>query len=129
MTEEMINNTEVQTEEIAEETVPEPTQNTDNENSPAQSEVVNQEIDGDDGNMSMLMGVQLKVAVELGRTNLSVKEVLDLQKGSVVELDRIAGDAVDLYINNTLIARGDVVVVDDKFGVRITEILPAEKRT
>ncbi len=80
-----------------------------------------------EGNMSILMGVKLSVAVELGRTNLSVKEVLELQKGSVVELDRIAGEAVDIFVNDSLIARGDVVVVDDKFGVRVTELIPIEK--
>jgi flagellar motor switch protein FliN len=75
------------------------------------------------GNLSMLMGVHLSLTVELGRTNLSVRQVLELQKGTVVELDRIAGEAVDIYVNDRLIARGDVVVVDDKFGVRITELV------
>jgi flagellar motor switch protein FliN len=81
------------------------------------------------GNISMLMGVTLLLTVELGRTNLTVSEVLELQKGSVIELDRIAGEAVDIFVNSSMIARGDVVVVDDKFGVRITELLPPEKRT
>ena len=80
-----------------------------------------------DSNMNILMGVKLLVTVELGRTNLSVKEVLELQKGSVIELERIAGEAVDIFVNESLIARGDVVVVDDKFGVRITELIPIEK--
>ncbi len=71
----------------------------------------------------MLMDVQLQLTVELGRTELTVRQVLDLQKGSVVELDRIAGDAVDVFVNEHLIARGEVVVVDDKFGVRITELV------
>jgi flagellar motor switch protein FliN/FliY len=71
----------------------------------------------------MLMDVQLQLTVELGRTELSVRQVLDLQKGSVVELDRVAGDAVDIFVNEHLIARGEVVVVDDKFGVRITELV------
>ncbi len=69
------------------------------------------------------MDVTLQVAVELGRTRLTVKQVLDLQNGSVVELDRLAGDVVDIYINDHLLARGEVVVVDDKFGVRITELI------
>jgi flagellar motor switch protein FliN/FliY len=73
--------------------------------------------------LGMLMDVSLLVTVELGRTHLTVKEVLDLQKGSVVELNRTAGEAVDIYVNEHLLARGEVVVVDDKFGVRITEIL------
>lgn len=79
-------------------------------------------------NLDMLMGVHLQLTVELGRANLTVSEVLELQKGSVVELDRIAGEAVDIFANDSLIARGDVVVVDDKFGVRITELVPPEKR-
>lgn len=80
------------------------------------------------GNLSMLMGVHLNLTVELGRTNLSVRQVLELQKGTVVELDRTAGEAVDIYVNDRLIAHGDVVVVDDKFGVRITELVsPSEE--
>ncbi|MGB9639376.1 MAG: flagellar motor switch protein FliN [Anaerolineales bacterium] len=73
--------------------------------------------------LEMLMDVLLLLTVELGRAELTVKQVLDLQKGSVVELDRIAGDAVDVFVNNHLIAKGEVVVVDDKFGVRITELV------
>ncbi|MGB9586497.1 MAG: flagellar motor switch protein FliN [Anaerolineales bacterium] len=73
--------------------------------------------------LDLLMDVMLLLTVELGRAELTVKQVLDLQKGSVVELDRIAGDAVDVYVNEHLIAKGEVVVVDDKFGVRITELI------
>jgi flagellar motor switch protein FliN/FliY len=73
--------------------------------------------------LDLLMDVNLEIAVELGRTRLSVRQVLDLQKGSVVELERIAGEAVDILINDHLMARGEVVVVDDRFGVRITEII------
>lgn len=73
--------------------------------------------------LDLLMDVLLLLTVELGRAELTVKQVLDLQKGSVVELDRIAGDAVDVFVNDHLIAKGEVVVVDDKFGVRITELV------
>ena len=73
--------------------------------------------------MDMLWGVHLALTVELGRTSLTVRQVIELQKGSVVELDRIAGEAVDIFVNDRLIAKGDVVVVDDKFGVRITELI------
>ncbi len=79
--------------------------------------------DADLSSIEMLMDVPLKITVELGRTRMLVREVLDLQAGSVVELDRMAGDLVDVYINERLIAKGEVVVVDDKFGVRITEML------
>lgn len=77
-------------------------------------------------NIDMLLDVALKVSVELGRAQLPVRDVLDLQSGAVIELDRVAGDLVDIFINNRLIARGEVVVVDDKFGVRISEIFSSE---
>ena len=73
-------------------------------------------------NIDMLMDVNLTVAIELGRTEMSLRQALDLQQGSVVELDRLAGDPIDVYVNEKLIAKGEVVVVDDKFAVRITEL-------
>lgn len=77
--------------------------------------------------IDMLMDVMLKLTVELGRAQMSIRQVLDLQKGSVVELNRVAGEAVDVFVNEHLIARGEVVVVDDKFGVRITELVSPVK--
>jgi len=74
-------------------------------------------------NIDLLMDVFLKVTVELGRTRMQLRQVLELQQGSVVELDRLAGDPVDVYVNERLLARGEVIVVDDKFGVRITELI------
>lgn len=76
-------------------------------------------------NIEMLMDVPLLVTVELGRTRLMLKQVLELQQGSVVELDHLAGEPVDLFVNDRLIAKGEVVVVDDKFGVRITKLATA----
>ncbi len=81
---------------------------------------------GDAPNMHLLMDINLSMTVELGRTRLQLRQVLDLQQGSVVELDRLAGDPVDVFVNERLFARGEVIVVDDKFGVRITEIISAE---
>jgi flagellar motor switch protein FliN len=74
-------------------------------------------------NIDLLMDVSLRVTVELGRTQMTLRQVLDLQPGSVVELDRLAGDPVDIFVNERIIARGEVVVVDDKFGVKITELV------
>jgi flagellar motor switch protein FliN len=74
-------------------------------------------------NIDMLMDVALNVTVELGRTKMALRQILDLQQGSVVELDRLAGEAVDVFVNDHLVAMGEVVVVDDKFGVRITELI------
>ena len=78
--------------------------------------------------INMLMDVNLQFTVELGRTQMSVKNVLELQKGSVVELDRVAGEPVDIFVNEHLMARGEVVVVDDKFGVRVTELIAPETK-
>lgn len=75
------------------------------------------------------MDVQLGVTVELGRTSLPVKEVLQLGPGSVVELEKTAGEPVDILVNGTPVARGEVVVVDDNFGVRVTELVNSEKQT
>lgn len=75
------------------------------------------------GNLQLLLDVPLKLTVELGRTEKSVKEVLDLVPGSIFELDRVAGEPVDIYVNGKLIAKGEVVVIDENFGVRITEIV------
>jgi flagellar motor switch protein FliN len=80
---------------------------------------------GDKTNIDLLMDVYLRVTVELGKTKMLLRQVLELQHGSVVELDRLAGDPVDIYVNERLFARGEVIVVDDKFGVRITELISA----
>jgi len=77
--------------------------------------------------IDLLKDVPLRLTVELGRARLLVREVLALRDGSVVELDRQAGAAVDVLVNGALIARGEVVVVDERFGVRITEVVgPSE---
>ena len=77
----------------------------------------------DSVNLGLVMGVDLNVTVEIGRTRKQVKEILALRQGSIVELDKQAGAPVDILVNGKLIARGDVVVIDDNFGVRITEIV------
>ncbi len=79
--------------------------------------------DREGSNVDLLMDIALRVTVELGRTRMTLRQVLELQNGSVVELDRLAGDPVDIFVNERLIAHGEVVVVDDKFGVRITELV------
>ena len=77
----------------------------------------------EEAKLGMLMDVALHVTVELGRTRIPVREVLDLQSGSVIELEREAGEVVDVFVNEHLIAKGEVVVVDDKYGIRITEFI------
>lgn len=78
--------------------------------------------------LDLILDVPLKVTVELGRTRMQIRDVLELGKGSVVELDKLAGEPVDLLVNGKLIARGEVVVIDENFGVRVTDIVsPAER--
>jgi flagellar motor switch protein FliN/FliY len=74
-------------------------------------------------NLDLIMEVPLQVTVEIGRTQRKVQDILGYSKGSLVVLDKLAGDQVDLFVNGKCIARGDVVVVEDNFGVRITEII------
>ncbi len=74
-------------------------------------------------NLELIMGVPLEVTVEIGRTRKRVQEILSFSKGSLVVLDKLAGDQVDLFVNGKCIAKGDVVVIDDNFGIRVTEIL------
>ena len=73
--------------------------------------------------LSVLSDVTMSVTVELGRARLKVRDLLGLNEGSVIELDRAAGTAVDVLVNGTVVARGDVVVIDDELGVRITEVV------
>ena len=78
--------------------------------------------------LDILMDIPLDISVELGRTRLVVKEVVDLGVGSIVEIDKAAGEPVDIMVNGRLVARGEVVVIEDNFGVRITEILNPRER-
>ena len=82
------------------------------------------------GNIQVLLDVPLEVVVELGRTELQIKDILNLAQGSVVELDRMAGEPINILVNGKLVARGEVVVIDENFGVRITHIItPMERLT
>jgi flagellar motor switch protein FliN/FliY len=74
-------------------------------------------------NIDVLMSVPLQVTAELGTCNMSVSEVLKLGTGSIIELERLAGGPIDLRVNSKLIARGEVVAVDENFGVRVTELI------
>ncbi len=81
------------------------------------------------GGLDMLHDVEMEVSAELGRTRMSVRELLSLSPGGIVELDRAAGSPADLLVNGRLIARGEVVVIDENFGIRITEIVsPGSER-
>lgn len=77
----------------------------------------------EEDNIRLLLDIELEVSVELGRTRMRIKDVLSLGEGSIIELDKLVGEPVDIYANNKLIARGEVVVIDEDFGVRVTEIV------
>ncbi len=79
-------------------------------------------------NVDMLLDVEMDVSIELGKTDLSIKRILDLAPGSLIELDRMAGEPVDLMVNNKVVAKGEVVVVDESFGIRIVSLVSAEER-
>ena len=79
-------------------------------------------------NLNLLLDIPLQVTVELGRTNRSVKEILELSSGSIIELDKLAGEPVDILVNKRLIAKGEVVVIDENFGVRFTDIISRSDR-
>jgi len=78
--------------------------------------------------MDLLLDVPLDVSVELGRARMTIQDLLALGPGSVIELDKIAGEALDILVNDRLVARGEAVVVNDKFGVRITDIVSQAER-
>lgn len=79
-------------------------------------------------NLEILMDVKLQLTVELGRTELPIKKVLELTRGSIIELEKVAGEPVELYANGKLVAHGEVVVIEDNFGLRITSITEPEDR-
>ena len=86
------------------------------------------ELVGSDQKIDMLLDVTLPISIELGRTSMPIEDILNLGPGSVVELNRLAGEPVDLLVNDKLIAKGEVVVVDENFGVRVTTMVSQEER-
>ncbi|HYE36788.1 flagellar motor switch protein FliN [Methylocaldum sp.] len=82
----------------------------------------------EDINLDVLLDVPVTIAMEIGHTKINIRNLLQLTQGSVVELDRLAGEPMDVLVNGTLIAHGEVVVVNDKFGIRLTDVIsPAER--
>lgn len=79
-------------------------------------------------NLDMLLDIPLKVTVELGRTKRTIKDILELSSGSIIELDKLAGEPVDIFVNEKLVATGEVIVIDENFGVRVTDIISQSAR-
>lgn len=83
---------------------------------------------GADVNLEVILDVPVTLSMEVGRTRIPIRNLLQLNQGSVVELERGAGEPLDVYVNGTLVAHGEVVVVNDKFGIRLTDVIsPAER--
>ena len=83
---------------------------------------------GAGGRLDMILDIPVQLTVELGRTKIAIRNLLQLAQGSVVELDRLAGEPMDVLVNGCLIAQGEVVVVNDKFGIRLTDVIAPDER-
>jgi len=96
---------------------------------PAKLEELSPEVSsGPPPELDFILDIPLQVSVEIGRTKMLIKELLKLNQGSIIELEKFAGEPVEVYVNGKLMAKGEVIVVNDKFGVRITEIISAQER-
>ncbi len=85
-------------------------------------------IHDEDINLNVIMDIPVDLSMEIGRTKISIRNLLQLNQGSIVELDRLAGEPLDVMVNGTLIAHGEVVVVNERFGIRLTDVIsPAER--
>ncbi len=84
--------------------------------------------EGRDANLNLILDIPLRVTVELGRTKMIVSELLNLGQGSVIELSKLAGEPMEVLVNDKLVARGEAVVVNEKFGVRLTDIISPTER-
>ncbi|MEW6354383.1 MAG: flagellar motor switch protein FliN [Pseudomonadota bacterium] len=81
-----------------------------------------------DANLDVILDIPVTISMEIGRSKISIRNLLQLNQGSVVELDRLAGEPMDVLVNNCLIAHGEVVVVNEKFGIRLTDVISAAER-
>lgn len=83
---------------------------------------------GGEANIEAVLDIPVTLSMEIGRTRISIRNLLQLNQGSVVELERLAGEPLDVMVNGTLIAHGEVVVVNDKYGIRLTDVVSAAER-
>ncbi len=81
-----------------------------------------------EGNLEQILDIPVTLGVEIGSTKIAIRNLLQLNQGSVVELDRLAGEPLDVVVNGTLVAHGEVVVVNEKFGIRLTDVISAQER-
>ena len=93
-----------------------------------QVSAASQAVTSPESNMDVILDVNLHVIVEVGKARMTVQDLLQLGQGSVIELEKIAGEPLDLYVNGKHVARGEAVIINEKFGIRITEIITPEQR-
>ena len=99
------------------------------ENAPIEElEEKSDQANGQMADLESILDISVSLSVEIGKTDLSIRNLLQLNQGSVVELDRLAGEALDVLVNGTLVAHGEVVVVNEKFGIRLTDVVSTHER-
>ena len=103
---------------------------TNNDVQQAQMETLVADESGDDSNVNLeaILDIPVSLSVRIGKTNINIRNLLQLNQGSVVELDRLAGEPLDVMVNNTLVAHGEIVVVNEKYGIRLTDVISAHER-
>ncbi|WP_396439841.1 flagellar motor switch protein FliN [Limnohabitans sp.] len=92
------------------------------------NEALNEATDKGHINTDVLQNIPVTLSIEVGRAQIKIRDLMRLTQGSVVELDRIAGEPLDLLVNNTVVAQGEVVLVNDRYGIRLTRVVPASER-
>ena len=97
-------------------------------NSPAASDNTSPTMGDQDINLDVILDVPITISVEIGRTQVPIRDLLRYSQGSVIELDRLVSEPLDVLVNNTLIAHGEVVVVDEQFGIRLTDVISPSER-
>jgi len=94
----------------------------------SEAEITSPDTTGSDVSLDMILDVPVTLSLEIGRTRMPIRNLLQLNQGSVIELERGAGEPLDVYVNGTLIAHGEVVVINDRFGMRLTDVVSPSER-
>lgn len=102
--------------------------NSDLPEAPLQNLQADDNSNGETANLEAILDIPVSLSVEIGQTKISIKNLLQLNQGSVVELERLAGEPLDVKVNNTLVAHGEIVVVNEKYGIRLTDIVSTHER-
>ena len=127
-TDQDVESTNVEDEETAEAPVEENAELADEEADVKANDEANDEATGEPASLDLILDIPLAVTVELGRSKMLINDLLQLGQGSVIELTKLVGDPLEVLVNNKLVARGEVVVVNEKFGVRLTDIVTPMER-